>query len=204
MTLRSLFLALAFLVVGAVAPAQAATYTGEDVSLGLLKVGDSGTIQNTGSDFESYINKVSGSLAANTKITFTYTLTGLTDSTLLVDFVNYNYKDGGSTYTGTAYANSDGKSIAYGYVDGAKSTPLVAAEAGLTSADGTTGYTIIKNLSADLASFKTTITGILLSSGLITATFKVEAIPLPAALPLFGLGLAGLAGVRARRKAKQA
>ena len=85
-------------------------------------------------------------------------------------------------------------------VDGVPSVPLVFASAQMTSA--VSGMTIIKNFSAGLANFSTQM--LAFGAGLVSIHYEVSAIPLPAALPMFGLGLLALAGVRkARKTAKQ-
>lgn len=178
------------------------TYTGADINLGSLSVGDEGIISNDSFSL-AYLNKVTGLLPANSKITFSYTVTGIALGTLLVDLANYGYKGVDGYYNGSAWASTNGMSpIATGFFNGVASTPLVLASANLTSPNS--GTTVITSVAQDIAEFTSMITGLVFGIGKIDGYFIVEAVPLPAALPLLGLGIAGLAGVRARKKAAKA
>jgi len=182
--------------------AQAATvvdYYGADFDMGEVEIGQTGTITN---DYykrsSSYINAAYGLLPSNSMIRFDYTLTGVSLGTLEVGMASYEYKGRDDYYTGSAYANSNGSSEAFGFVNGISSTPLVLATANMTSPS--TGYIIIKNYASEAADFLAMIMGILSLGGQVAATYAVTEIPLPAALPLFGLGLAALTGAGLRRK----
>lgn len=181
--------------------AQAATivdYTGNDVDMGYLSLGQSGTITNN-QKFSSFLNSVSGYIPSNSMITFTYTLSGNALNTVLTNFASYFYETAaGDLYAGGAYANAPGSSGAIGTVNGGVSSPLVLIFANLV--DSTHGSVVIKNYSADVANFVAMIAGFMASSGVVSAYYEVSSIPLPAALSMFGLGIAAVAGLGLRKK----
>ncbi len=182
------------------ASAAVVDFTGKNVSMtpAPLAIGQTGTISaRYKPGFAT--SSVSGTLQSHSMITFTYTLPSTMRSQLYSDTVRYAYKDGGHKYAGgyTALERQNwSRSFHWGRVDGSPSTPLVFASAQMTSP--TSGVVIIKNFSAGLADFSAQL--LAFGRGLLNIHYEVSAIPLPAALPMFGLGLLALAGVRKARK----
>ncbi len=174
--------------------------------LGTLDYGDAGSTpqtNNTGTLPTFVYDIASGFIPANSKITFKYSLSGIAPgASLLVSMGSYDYELGGHRYTGSATATSGSAPTGVGFVDGASSAQLVFASANL-SPDLSGGITTITNLSKGLVNFTMQFIGSLLPAGTTLASYSVSAVPLPAALPLFGFGLAGLAGVSRFRRSRK-
>lgn len=139
----------------------------------------------------SYLNSLDGNIPAQSIITITYSLGAVPAYSLLVD--DAYYSDGTNTYH--ASADSFGGSSP-------ASTGLLLASASFAS-DGAGGYigtAIVKNLSTFAAHFTSILTSVLGAGTSALYSYEVKPVPLPAALPMFGLGLAALAGVRRKMK----
>lgn len=205
------FIASAFLAIATFATDAKAievNFDGASVNMSNVQVGQFGTITNiyetlfTIPPNEAGSGEAYGFLPSNTQITLNYTLNGLVDGTIQ-GYGSYNYNAGGNSFFGSALADSDGTSNSEGTINGIASLPLVATTADLALGDPTTGTITITNTSGSFASFQALFFGVLAlippSSGSIS--YAVSAVPLPAALPLFGAMIAGLFGfARARRK----
>ncbi len=203
----------AFLSLAATNAAHATVvdFSGSNVNMGTVDYGQSGTITDIYAALFSLPPNVVGQgeaygfLPANSKITFTYTLTGLHQGSLQ-SYGSYSYIDGGLLYDGSTLSDTAGPvNVDVGTIDGSPSLPLVLSTANLTVVDpGTsTGTTTITNNSNSFAQFQTMFLGILqgLPPGVGIIHYNVSAIPLPAALPMFGALLASMFGfARFRRK----
>lgn len=137
----------------------------------------------SGPDKGHYYDSTVGTLAPNTRLVFTFTVKSKT----AIDTVNWLMK---STLDGVSFVSNQWT---------ATSKPKVF-----------TGTLIVENLTNAILDFTSTF---LLDKNKIPDGFKVRTryvssaippVPLPAALPLFGLGLAGLAGYKRMRKNKNA
>ncbi|MDD3183446.1 MAG: VPLPA-CTERM sorting domain-containing protein [Alphaproteobacteria bacterium] len=136
-----------------------------------------------------------GSLPGMTKITFTYDIIPSSDAS--VPLAGYM----GLSSIGSSIIDTSINATVFTDVNptAASATDnLVTAYASLPSF--TNGTASITNLSAELVSFKTTLIAFLNQYVGLKVTWNVSSVPLPAALPLFGLGLASLAGYRLRKK----
>lgn len=123
--------------------------------------------------------------------------------------VNFTYSlSGGTLRNGNFYgwADPDGDDllVALGLkVDGATSDQNLANDIFISAAwdkSLTSGTLTIKNLTDRVIGFGLSLTAILSGSSIFYLDGVVSAVPLPAALPLFGLGFASLAAYRARKK----
>ncbi len=187
--------------------AQAATFPPGYTDLGYLSIGASGdTNEATAGGAPMLINDyATGYIPAMSMITFTYSIKGVADygPKLMSSVGSYNYEDNGNLYKGSVYATSAGDIKHEDFVNGVPSgTPLVFATANLF-ADFSGGVTTITNLTNSWVNFATMFLGIL-QNGDSSASYHVSAVPLPAALPLFGIGLAGLVGVKRLKKNRKA
>jgi hypothetical protein len=179
------------------------------IALGNLSIGDEGDLSPltpqtidlplpAGS--QTAYGYATGAIPSFSRITFSYTFVPSLDTANLKSQISYT-ESGAVTYF---YAtNSDGFSyvasfvgpIPVGYDTDPGELQIVA------SADSNSGRTVMTNLSAGLANFSSYLLGALPNGiSLTNVHWVVEAVPLPAALPLFGLGLAGLAGYSRRKK----
>lgn len=201
-------IALAAALVSTSASADEVNFSGSSVNMGTVAVGQYGTISNIYQTLFTLPPNVIGSgdaygfLPKNAKITFTYNIAGLIDGKVQ-GYGSYNYNQAGNSYMGSAIADSTGYSYHEGSINGGASTPLVTAAANLTYGNPSIGTVVVTNTSDSLAQFQSLFFGILngasLSSGFIN--YVVSAVPLPAALPMFGAMLASVFGVaRFRRK----
>lgn len=198
LSIIALLLSLVF-----VAPAHAAAVL-VDHSLYDLSPNQSGLLENTGSD--TYSGIVKGLLPAQTKITFTYLLTGPLSTTGLSSLYA-----AGDVYIGTGLSGDFYTSDTMGNNVVWPSNSMFSSSLPLESMpirtymDGSTMTTEIQNWSAEVAGFESAFTGFL-ASGILDLTgvsyqvSSVSAVPLPAALPLFGLALVGMAGYRRHKK----
>lgn len=181
--------------------AQAVTLI-TDHDMGTVAVNDSGYISTTtlaasGGGYK--YDFVKGVLPTQSSITFTYFLL---DAPVSGYAQGGTYDIGGSTYT--SMANTNGSSFAL--------TPGLTTEASwLSPTSGIPGTwaarVVVTNLSAVAAAFdsyffRPAASGLPLDDthAIYGVAYEVAAVPLPAALPLFGLGLAGLAGYSRRKK----
>lgn len=182
------------------APVQASVVaTPADLSVGVA-LGEVGLAHPTGS--HGYGNtsgdlwvEYYGSLPSMTKITFTYDIAPLTGAASAVS--GYAGLSSVGSSIEDASINARAKTNV-GSPDATTTDDLVTAFASLPNYSH--GTASITNLSDKLISFKTTLIAMLNKYVNLTVSYQVEAVPLPAALPLFGLGLASLAGYRLRKK----
>ena len=184
------------------APANAATvnFTGLDYNMGMVEAGDEGIIRTKTREYEDgyAYDFAKGILPKLTAITFTYTFSALTGNNGYVQG-EVKYKDGPWRYF-VADA-TDGWSMNQ---KAFKNNPLHDTNDQLdvsviaSMADDKESATVtITNFSDFTANFKSYFFACdCFWTGKVSTTYAVTSVPLPAALPLFGLGLAGLVGVR--------
>jgi hypothetical protein len=186
-----LFAAAVALLSGA-SIAQASTF-----NIGTLSTG---TYNNIVEDYSTtgglFTDTITGVLPADEVATFTYTLVGFKPySTIapLSDSATYKYKTLGKVYTGSSMSDSSG-------LQSSTKNSLV-----LTSANffNPTAAATITNNSLGNANFVLQLFGKLLKGGAIDVSVTVanlSSVPLPASAPLFGLGLAMVAGLGMAKK----
>ncbi|MBY0407992.1 MAG: hypothetical protein K2Q01_09890, partial [Rickettsiales bacterium] len=184
--------ALALTVSATAAHADVIDFSGSNVNMNAVHVGQSGTITNLYQTLFTLPPNVVGSgnifgfLPSNSMITFSYTFTGLVDG-VLEGNTNYSYNNG-NLFEGSAYANSQtGFAGSQGFINGVSSAPLAFAAANLNVVNpGTsTGTVRFWNTSDAFSQFSSLFSGLLTASprGVGSATYAVSSIPLPAALP---------------------
>ena len=144
--------------------------------------------------------KLTGYLAANTMITFTYSSHNFTEDKGDI-FASGRFGKSLESYSEQKMRNGTfTKNI---NADGSGSSALVFTSAQFATDDSSAATVVIKNLSADVLRFYSLFKqfgGKKCLDPDIAVHYEVSAVPLPAALPLFGAGLAGLAGLRMRRR----
>jgi hypothetical protein len=136
-----------------------------------------------------------GYLPAYTTITFTYSLASATSTAGLVG--------GGSIDSlGTLVNKYNVAATAYNganvLIENESDDKLIYVSAIMPALN--IGKSVITNLSAMAISFKSALHAFLFGPASLTGTIEVSQVPLPAALPLFGLGIASLVGLRMRKK----
>lgn len=178
-------------------------FDGINVNMGTVEVGQSGTITNNVSEsfFSPYYFDTTndfGFLPSNSVITFSYTFaSGSLVGGTVKSYGSYDYNVSGVNYHGNSAADANAPTVSSGYTNGSATTPLVLATANITPTGGKT--TIINN-SGGLAQFQSIFAGLLNATGGITSiTYNVSAVPLPAALPMFGSLIAALFGLNYAR-----
>ncbi len=184
------------------AQASIVNYDGQNIAMGILYAGQSGSITHNfsstniphsgGLHFVSSLD--GGRLSGMTSISFTYTLPLLTTGTSRAAGL-YSYSDGVDTLSGFSNANSNGVSNVVGLINGSPALALVLATANLGN---NTARTTITNYGTGNAVFESIFTGFL--RGAPGVTYAVSAVPLPAALPMFAALMAGMYGFAARRR----
>lgn len=168
-----------------------------------LEVGQSGTITSTGAGFgNAVLSLITGSLPTNSMITFSYNFAGSLTSSFLSTSGGYSYNDGGVSYQGYTTATAPG---GFGFsASYENATPVEALALSSAQIDSPNAATvIIKNLSGGALSYVTAFMGTVMGSKNFTVAYNVSAVPVPAALPLFGLGLGAIAFMRSRARKKQ-
>lgn len=187
------------------AGAQAASIF-NSTDLGTLSLGQSGTtnIVNVGGTSSVVHDFVEGAIPANSMITFTYSFAGVSDKGpySLTGDGTYDYTHGTTPYSGWVHTNSHGGDSWGAKVNGGNSSEQLAFATAALAGNLTGGTVTFNNLSKGLMWFSAEFLGKIMN-GYSEASWKVSAVPLPAALPLFGAGLLGLAGLGRFRKSRK-
>ena len=175
-------------------------YTGSDVDMHKVKIGQYGTVSDSAAYGNTVVGSIHAFLPSNSEITFTYNFNGDLLAGLLVAGGTYSYKDKKDYYEGYAAGLSDGPmSFSGGTTNGTTSAALAFATASMDVSDDSASATIT-NLSGDWLDVTSLIVGYLSGITDYTVSYEVSSVPLPAALPMFGMGLIAVAGLRSRRK----
>jgi hypothetical protein len=205
MMIRKLMLAVGLVVglsFGASAAQAAPVFSDLDFGPTPLANGAAGAFSTGGPGGGPIFSSISGSLAPDSFITIDYSFGGNILFGAMGSFGSYSYLDGGQLFSGTAGSigglGVSPMSFASGSIDGSPSPALAFASAQITSPNSATA--VIQNLSAGVLEFSSIFAGLVSASSNFTATYSVSEVPVPAALPMFGLALAGLAGLRAKKK----
>ena len=200
------FLAVTIMVLGLFvasekADAAVVNYSGQTVDMGGVSIGQTGTITSAyGTSL--FVNNIQGLLPSNSIITFTYNFGGDLLSGSLNAGSSYSFLLDGDSYNGGALDQAPGDIYySFGSVNGTPSDSLVMASAQI-DAGTDSGMTRITNTSGGVASYASVFTGLITGSGTLTIDYAVTAVPLPAALPLFGAGISALAGFGLWRRKK--
>ncbi len=181
-------------------------------NLGLLSVGQEDTLNIAKTKKKVAISQLSALLPSHSAITFTYNF----DANLLGGVLGaggyYDYIEGdeflkmaavgGDHHQGFASALSNTPlNFAASSVNGMQlDTALAYASADLDIKGNTATATII-NSSGGLLDITSVLFAYLGSNKKYTISYNVTETPLPAALPMFALGLCAVAGIRKRKKA---
>jgi hypothetical protein len=166
-----------------------------------LEIGQTGTITSSGGFGNAVLSFISGSLPSNSIATFTYNFVGNLNTSFLTSNAAYSYTDVGVNYKGFTTSSSPvGFDFAVGYQNNTPSVPLAIASSQITGSQSAT--VVIKNFSAGVLSYANAFLGTVTGSKNFTVAYNISAVPVPAALPLFGLGLGALGFVRARARKK--
>jgi hypothetical protein len=192
------------LLVGAnKASAAIVDFSGDDINMGTLAIGQSGTI-SADSLGSLVVNSVQGVLPVNSLLTFTYNFSGNLLAGVLAAGSEYTYTAGGVDFAGSSLSVEPlGLNYASGTENGAPSSALAFSSAQVDFT-GNTASAIISNESAGVLDFSSVFVGLVIGDRNLDIAYNVSAVPLPGALPLFGLGLAAMAGYNMRRKKKMA
>jgi hypothetical protein len=162
------------------------------------------------SDGDLVTNMAYGILPVNKMITFTYTFTPPPLSGDLNGLGAFSEIHGINYFTSlsTSTVDMDGHTVTTtqryknGNPVGTPTGTFPIGTSALFDPISGIGKVTIINLADAAASFSSYFLG-LLGSGNVYTTAVVSTVPLPAALPLFGMGLIGLAGYGRRAKAKK-
>ncbi len=211
MTFRSFFaasLALIALTMGSPAGAATVDFTGHHDNMGMVAAGDTGAVDTYtffGDGGWKY-DYVQGLLPSNTAITFTYTFLS---SLGTWDYVQGDaaYRDGSTRYRTGVDSNGWSRNQEAFAGHGFHNTSdvldvIVYAIMADDKKSATVTITNLANVAANFDSYFLSYDWFRCKK--VGATYAVSNVPLPAALPLFGLGLAGLAGYRHRKNRKAA
>lgn len=186
MKIRSFLLAVAFLALSVsqahALPAPIPAY----LNVGALTYGSEDTFYNTAPTL--YNNTVVGSIPGLSKIVFTYDMSILGNNATETGMVL-----GGNLYAFGTQQNG-GPAITSG------NTGMLSVATSFPSS--TKGIITITNLLGAPVDFSAAISATLsFFGGFMQTHYLVSAVPLPAALPLFGAALVGMAALRRRKNA---
>ena len=186
---RLLLIAVVVLCFGLSAGKASAAYS-ED--LGTVVPGAAGSFTFSGGGVTGLwvAGDVFGKLPPLSMVEFTYNSTG--------PFLFQTLTSAGQYNGGLEYSFENVPSGAAGSSAGS----LVITSAQILSSQEATG--IIKNLSSEIADFQSVFAGFFFGAGKqLNIEYSVSAVPVPAALPLFVMGLGGLVfGARRKKKAQ--
>ena len=201
MKIISLFLASIIVFATGSAKAGVVNFSGDTVNMGTLAIGQSGTISITPTTSAGPISLYSftdtATLPVDAMITFTYSISNAINPSLHSDGL-YSYSAAGKTYSGEGDSYSNGSNVETASTNGMSSAPLVFASANMTP---TIGTATIMNLSGGLAQITNMFGAIFGQNGQFgNLTYNVSSVPLPPALPLFAVLLAGMFGYASLRK----
>ncbi len=186
MKIPYILLTIAVLSLGIFANAKPAFAASMPYDMGLLSAPDGGEIGTMWFETHTVRFDIIGSLEPNTMITFSYNDITITTNNIFA-FGKYDNIDG----LGSADASSDGDFT----LDPAG---LALASANITGGIATTTIT---NLSAGLLDFGSNFLGWSPSLfGFMEVSYNVSSVPLPAALPMFGLALIALRRFFSKKK----
>ena len=210
MKLKTVLAIMLFAFVGVIStnPAKAVTMSDDIVSQtsvdlygtnpsdpSTLEIGQSGTmslgaIQYSGDGRVIY--DISSYIPANSQITFSYMTSGFVEGEGLAKSYAFLGEDEVSV---TAYPGSEGGLLAESEVSG---LAYVSAQFG---SDSSEANHVIRNLSGEKLGIMTWFEQLYEAGDTagIYISYEVSAVPLPAALPMFGLGLLAMAGLRRKR-----
>ncbi len=177
-------------------------FTGSFVEMGTLGSGQSGTIYADDVKNGVAISQIDALLPSHNSVTFSYNFSGNLRSGILADGGYYSYESGGNQYDGFAVALSQGSlSFSKGFVNGAPvSTALAYASANLDTGNNVASATIA-NGSDGFLNITNALFAFVRGSNKYNISYRVTATPLPAALPMFIMGLLAVFGIQKRRKA---
>jgi hypothetical protein len=192
-------------------------FSGSNVNMGYLSVGDSGTITNIYQGlFSIPPNEVAQSLAygyipRNSVINFTYNLTSgiLGGGTTATS--SYDYMRAGNHYNGSSTNVSGFAPVQQGFINGVAGVSQVFSVANYTQGSGmtATATTQVANYTASSVGnpngyqyFTSALVALLLQNPQATGyiTYTVSSIPLPAAFPMLAVALGGMFGFARKRK----
>ncbi len=201
---------VAFSTLAANGASQAATidFTGLNYNMGVVAVGQTGEIKTTHIPFTPFYDFVIGELPSHTQIVFSYTFKGKAGQKGSLEALA-TYLDNGFRYLLSSDGDAAKLNLLNGQLTGISAATLpvsisTAMELDPNNKNRAYGTTTIVNLSAVAANFTSFFKSFHdIAKGHIKVTYTVSAVPLPAALPLFGFGLVGLAGIGRMKKGRK-
>lgn len=151
------------------------------------------------------VNQITGQLAQNSMVTFTYAFeSALNPISILSAGGNYSYNTSEGLNTGLTTALSSGTAYSISQVQANTTSEPLAFSSANIHADNMGATAVITNSSAGVLNILSLFLGTVGAAGNYTVSYSVSQVPLPAALPLFGLGLGALALSRKRKNKKVA
>jgi|GEM_PF-2754559 len=177
-------------------------YSGPIVNLGQLEIGQHDTIFGK-SNGRSVISKINASLPSQSAVTFSYNFKGGLRGGALAIGGKYSYPLGGDQHEGYAVAiTTKPLSISGSTVNGVPvENALAYASADLDVSNNMASATI-RNSSYGVLDIRSVIIAFLGKRSAYSVSYEVTETPVPAALPMFAMGLCAVAGIRKRKNRK--
>ncbi len=177
-------------------------YNGSYVDMGELSLGQYGTVYADKANGGIAMSQLRALLPSQASVTFSYNFVGGLQSGMLAAGGLYSYPDADGLHEGFAASLSNTSlNFSGSKINGTPiGTALAYASADLDVVADTASATII-NGSGGFLDITSALFAIVGANKEYTISYQVTETPLPAALPMFALGLCAVAGVRKRKKA---
>jgi hypothetical protein len=178
-------------------------FDGSFVNMGTLSSGQHGIIDADKAKWGIAASRITALLPSHSAVTFSYNFSGDLKSGLLAANGEYAYTEEGNLHEGYARAfsntsifNSSGSFVNMIPLE----TALVYAYADLDTS-GDIASATFTNMSGGALDIASAVFAFLKGNKKYTISYEVTETPIPAALPMFSLGLCAIAGIRRRKKA---
>ncbi len=178
-------------------------FRGSRVDMGTLENGQFGTIHAHPASGGFALNLLSALLPSQSAVTFSYNFSGDLKNGFVAAGGRYSYELGGDSYKGyTAVLSNTPLSSSGSFVNGRPVTEALAFASADFDPNANTASVTITNLSDGFLDIASKLVAYVKYNKNYTVSYSVTETPIPAALPMFAMGLAAVVGLRRRKQNK--